>query len=335
MKTKKTKQDLSAHGEARRCLLRQAAMVAAGIVTAPALVRAAQAVFLGDSGRALIDRLGSTSNAVILGESGDDFYHIHGDGLPSHATGVFPNANCPSPILAQTDNFRITKSPKIANKITPINGWLFGVAVNGVVFDPTGPFYQGLQSTGYQFEVLTRTASPYLGIDMNLAHTQPSGEYHYHGLPTLLYQKLAQLQTARKDSPTMTLVGWAADGFPIYGPLAPSRATDPSSPLIVVRSSYVLKSGPRGSGSPGGNFHDAGGIFVQDFEYRAGLGDLDECNGRYGVTPEFPNGIYHYFVTSDYPFIPRFWKGTPDPSFYHPNPGIDAVPAALMKLTFG
>jgi len=30
---------------------------------------------------------------------------------------------------------------------------------------------------------------------------------------------------------------------------------------------------------------------------RVDLGDLDECNGRWCVTPEFPNGTYAYFTT--------------------------------------
>ena len=52
------------------------------------------------------------------------------------------------------------------------------------------------------------------------------------------------------------------------------------------------------------------GMFVVDWEYVAGLGDLDECNGRTGVTPEFPTGTYHYYITSTYPFIQRCTKGS-------------------------
>jgi hypothetical protein len=55
------------------------------------------------------------------------------------------------------------------------------------------------------------------------------------------------------------------------------------------------------------------GTFLQDFEYvagLAGLGDLDECNGRVGVTPEFPNGTYHYYTTDTYPYVQRCVKGT-------------------------
>jgi len=50
-------------------------------------------------------------------------------------------------------------------------------------------------------------------------------------------------------------------------------------------------------------------------------GDLDEANGRFGVTPEFPQGTYHYVLTDDFPFIPRQFKGTPDSSFFRHGPG--------------
>ncbi len=52
------------------------------------------------------------------------------------------------------------------------------------------------------------------------------------------------------------------------------------------------------------------GSFLQDYEYVANLGDLDQCNGRTGVTPEFPNGIYHYLITATFPFVHRCVKGT-------------------------
>ena len=51
------------------------------------------------------------------------------------------------------------------------------------------------------------------------------------------------------------------------------------------------------------------GAFTQDYEYVEGLGDLDECNGRFGTTPEFPNGIYYYVVSDDFPFFTRCLKG--------------------------
>ena len=51
------------------------------------------------------------------------------------------------------------------------------------------------------------------------------------------------------------------------------------------------------------------GAFTQDFEYVENHGDLDECNGRVGVTPEFPDGIYYYVVTDDFPYFSRCLKG--------------------------
>ncbi|HBL47569.1 MAG TPA: hypothetical protein DDZ90_29705, partial [Planctomycetaceae bacterium] len=63
------------------------------------------------------------------------------------------------------------------------------------------------------------------------------------------------------------------------------------------------------------------GTFVADYEFVKDSGDLDECNGRLGVTPEYPDGIYHYYLTEAFPYIPRYFRGTPDPSFQKRGPG--------------
>src|SRR5688500_12531284 len=78
-----------------------------------------------------------------------------------------------------------------------------------------------------------------------------------------------------------------------------------------MQKSYRLKRGKRKTGAR--TSYD--GTFVEDYEYVAGHGDLDECNGRFGVTPEYPDGTYHYFVTENFPFIPRYFRGLPDESF--------------------
>ena len=41
------------------------------------------------------------------------------------------------------------------------------------------------------------------------------------------------------------------------------------------------------------------GNFVEDYEYSFGLGDLDQYNGRFCKTPDFPDGRYCYFITID------------------------------------
>jgi hypothetical protein len=149
--------------------------------------------------------------------------------------------------------------------------------------------------------------------------------YHYHGLPTGLLWDLA---LAAPDRP-MQLLGYAADGFPIYGPNCPGDPTDLKSPARRLRSSYRVRGGPRKDGPKGR--HD--GTFVEDFEYDQKRGDLDECNGRVGPTPEFPDGTYYYVLTDEFPFVPRMYRGKPDPSFRHgPPPGVSPpLPPELRK----
>jgi hypothetical protein len=247
------------------------------------------------------------------------------NGMPDHAIGDFPNRHDPVPIRPQEIKLQMPVKPVLASKLEPLNMWLFGVAVNGVPFDPSGPFWNADAASGWQFEVLHPANSVALGIDVNRAHTQGRGMYHYHGLPTgLLWHKY---MTA-PDKP-MHLLGYAADGFPIYGPECPGETGDLKNRVRRLRSSYRLRDGRRKDG-PKGRFD---GAFVEDFEYVAHYGDLDESNGRTGPTPEYPEGIYYYVVTDEFPYIPRFYRGKPDASFRHgPPPGMSApVPPEMMR----
>lgn len=144
-----------------------------------------------------------------------------------------------------------------------------------------------------------------LGDDCNNAHVQPTGEYHYHGTPWGIVKQA--------DIKSMFLLGWAADGFPIYYKYG--YTSDTSSELIELTSSYKLKEGNRpgdGVSAPNGIYD---GTYVRDFEYIKGHGDLDEANGRFGKTPEFPKGTYYYVITDSFPSLPRFFVGTPNESF--------------------
>ena len=243
--------------------------------------------------------------------------------VPNHRTGIFPNLDCPCAIRAIEKTYSISGNPQEATSSQLLNGWLFGIAVNGVAFDPTGPFWDADSNHNWEFDVMSSLARPFLGLDCSSAHVQPNGEYHYHGLPHTLLSGLMMKNAGR----TMVLLGVAADGFPIYGPFGYASARDPESGIRELRSSYRLKRGTR-SGGPSGQFD---GAFLQDYEYVENLGDFDEWNGRYGVTPEFPNGTYYYVITSAFPYIPRGWRGTPDDSFAHGLPGPAALPPALRK----
>lgn len=224
---------------------------------------------------------------------------IVSNGIPNHETGQFPNRGNPNSIYAQRYEFRMTLTPKPAGKPVPANHASFGVAVNGVPFEAgTAEFWNGDRAWNYE----AKSGKIDLGLDQNDAHVQPGGEYHYHGMPTGLI-------TALGGDSKMLLIGWAADGFPIYS----------SSAAQKMRSSYQLKKGqrPRGNRGPGGDYD---GTFTADYEYVAGSGDLDDCNGRVGITPEYPQGIYHYFITDTFPYLSRQWRGEPDSSFQKKGP---------------
>jgi len=88
------------------------------------------------------------------------------------------------------------------------------------------------------------------------------------------------------------IIGYAYDGHPIYGPYAYKNA-DGTGGLTYVQSSY--KSVIRTDGPPTSQYPP--GFFTEDYVYVEGLGDLDEHNGRFAVTPDFPNGVYAYYTT--------------------------------------
>lgn len=237
------------------------------------------------------------------------------NGIPDHAVGTFPNANNPNTITAQNVSASYKLAPTLTNIATTLGGprGATGYVLNGVKIDagtagscPTSATAtnncSAIDSSGaWNIEALGQSFFSF-GTDSNNAHVQPSGEYHYHGMPEGFI-------ALRGAGPTkMTLIGWAADGFPIYARYGYSVATNITSALKVMTGSYRLKTAVSAT-RPSTTLFTLGG-FAQDWEYVAGLGDLDECNGRTGVTPEFPSGIYHYFATDSYPYFQRCIKGS-------------------------
>ena len=94
------------------------------------------------------------------------------------------------------------------------------------------------------------------------------------------------------------IIGWANDGNPIYGGFGFSDPDDANSGFRAMIPSYRLAP-EKIEGRPSLARYEAG-FFVDDYEY-TGEGDLDEYNGRYCRTPEFPEGVYAYFagISSD------------------------------------
>ena len=239
----------------------------------------------------------------------DGYRHITSNGIPEVPTGKFPNRNNPNSIRPQNYHFKVTLTPKQTGKLQPIGMSNFGVALDGLPYDPAAAeWWNHDPRSGWQKEAFGPGFKT-LGIDQNMAHVQPTGAYHFHGLPSFML--------AQNPGDSMTLVGYAADGFPIYGKYGYVDAKDASSRVKTLKSSYRLKSGTRPSG-PGGKYN---GTYTQDFEYILGSGDLDQANCRFGVTPEYPDGTYFYVLTETFPYIPRYWQGTPDSSFAKGGPG--------------
>ena len=248
---------------------------------------------------------------------------ITANGIANHLVGPFPTNGNPTAISAQNLTYTMPANPSVAGSTTQLYnddfqqggqtslGYIFGIMTTGVTLDPIAaePFEN--TSTGadnWEWVLNALSTSNNLGTDCNNAHVQPNGTYHYHGTP----QKAVENQSANAHSP---LLGYAADGFPIYYKYVYTTANDANSGISAMTGSYGVKSGCRtgdGVSEPDGAYD---GTYVQDYEYVAGSGTLDECNGRTGVTPEFPGGTYYYVITDDYPSVPRCFVGTPDDSF--------------------
>lgn len=243
------------------------------------------------------------AKASIRVDEQGGYRYIESDGLADHATGRFPNSNNPNAIVTQDYKFRVSLNPKKRSSPSSVGHNSFGVAINGVPFDAaTAEYWNNERSSDWNIEALTGGMN--LGLDSNNAHVQPNGAYHYHSVPTGLVNKYDY-----RSKPL--LIGYAADGFPIYAPYGYKNPADSNSAMVELRSSYRIKSGTRPSG-PGGRYD---GKYTKDYEYAQGLGDLDQCNGRTGITSEYPNGTYYYVITNQFPFIPRCLMASADSSF--------------------
>lgn len=213
---------------------------------------------------------------------------IYSNGVPNHDIGRFPNRANPNAFRLQTLTFCFPTSPNMADTVTR-DLMTVGVSVTGVPIRPyTAGYYDSKgrrgfsqdPSSGWRQQAMHEPRK--LGMDDQNAHVDRTGLYHYHGVSGDLLA-----------SQGGKLIGYAPDGFEIQ--YSPSTAT----------SSWQLKPGDRPS--PPGKTYD--GTFEQDFEFVAGSGTLDECNGM------VVDGTYTYFATDTYPHFPRCFKGEVNPRF--------------------
>jgi arylsulfatase A-like enzyme len=227
------------------------------------------------------------------------------------STNVIPNhdfndgnTSFPNSVKAQNAQFSVTTDPLIAELVTPLSlNVNNAILLNGVVVDLLAAGCFGIAdgkigcnniNQAWRYDPMFVTNG--FVVDTHNAHAQPDGTYHYHGSPKALFSN----EDPQTPSP---LVGFAADGFPIFGPYF-----DDTNTVRKALSSFKLKTGnrPTDNGQPGGTYD---GSYRDDYEYVPQHGDLDECNGM------LKNGQYAYYITDRYPYILACFKGEPDSSF--------------------
>jgi YHYH protein len=289
------------------------------------------------------------------------YTYIKGTGLASHQMGPWYNGvnvifgNWPA-----NQNYirRFPRTPQAATAKTTNGLGALGVWVNGVALynlldgfsysTTTGREATGAGGNGIWMRNAQFVESP--TFDKSNAHQPGNGEYHYHSSPNALRAQLgdniqgdsntgySESMSAPTHSP---ILGWAYDGYPIYGPYGYSNTSGGGGIRRMV-SGFVIRDGNNGTTNlattgrntlakwsatlhglsqtltaaqygPDISTNFALGRYVEDFDYLGDLGktqgtdfDLDLYNGRFCVTPEYPNGTYAYFVTVDAAGQPAF-----------------------------
>jgi len=91
------------------------------------------------------------------------------------------------------------------------------------------------------------------------------------------------------------IIGWAYDGNPIYGPYGYIKKEGGS--VTQMKSGYFEEAALKENRPPLTVYGP--GFFVEDYTFKEKTDEtfLDENNGRFCITPQFPNGVYAYFAT--------------------------------------
>jgi hypothetical protein len=269
---------------------------------------------------------------------------FEGTGLPYHS---YDNAS--ADIVPAAQNYKRiwtfrggVDEPTNTTTVAPgeIGIWLNGVAIyspesNG---DYTKwPEYYPAPPRGFSYNASYQAAQD-LGLNYfydiaggRASRTASGGAYHYsdfsfaqawstgvgHATPSPTATGLAETSVIPYYDGDLTFVdghskilGFSYDGYPVYGPWGYNTATDVVSGVRRLASSYRLRDPAYRSNTTASDLGQwPMGIFVEDYEYVPGLGDLDQHNGRWGRTPDYPYGTYAYFCTVDssddpvYPYV--------------------------------
>lgn len=254
--------------------------------------------------------------------------YISSSGIPAYIIGPYLDGN-PAQATNNTWLFKVPLNPvKNTGTKTKTSLGTIGVFINGV------PMYNALDAKSYQNKGDWNTdavVAESAGFDCAKGHPSPifvggpppqgqlaGGSYHHHQNPSAFNLDLKVVSNVcnlyladglyKIDSTQHSpLLGYAYDGYPIYGAYAYSD-TNGTGGIRRMESSYHLRNitvrtqyadGTPVSAGPNVNSSYPLGMYAEDYEYIAGSGDLDEHNGRWCITPEYPQGTYAYFATVD------------------------------------
>jgi hypothetical protein len=283
----------------------------------------------------------------------NNWVYVTTTGVPSYITGPFMDGN-PSLTTNQNAIFKMPLNPtQNTGTLTNTTGGNIGIFINGVaLFDyRDGVAWNSTSNTlcgglpgmspcpggpGASFS-WNRDAIPAekMGFDCSKGHPA-NGNYHHHQNPSAFKLDLTVISNVCDlydadglyviDSTVHSpLIGYAYDGFPIYGAYG-YKNTDGTGGITRMKSSYQLRNiSTRAVWADGTDVPDGPivsttyplGYFREDYEFINHVQSdyLDVHNGRFCVTPEYPNGIYCYFSTvneewnSAYPYVvgPTFY----------------------------
>ena len=254
-----------------------------------------------------------SANVQEVAYTSTDVY-IKATGIPDYSIGPFGN----DPNLPANDNatFDIPRNPSPATTHTATGLGAIGVLVNGVdVFNMSDGNSYNNAGVWHNNAGVVEAQS----FDANNAHPQQQGVYHNHENPVTLESEIGATST------NPMVIGYAIDGYPILNGYASLTS---GGPVEKMMSGYELKTyanNVRGNGGPMVNSTYVDGYFEEDYQYVAdqtmpvGEAELDQYNGAFVYTPQFPNGTYAYFATTNaantaaaYPYMlgPDYY-GTP------------------------
>lgn len=182
--------------------------------------------------------------------------------------------------------------------------------------DDAGIFITYADDNNYEFaRVEAQSGKSYYYYTDNIPASEPKKQKYFSilGAPKKLRvvdNRVSESIGLNDPTSHSPIIGWALDGAPIYGPYGYDNPLDPGSDIIKMKSGWK-KFTQTQFNNAGKSFRtqdsvtNAGlnnytiGSFVEDYYWTEFNADLDEQNGRYCVTPDYPNGVYAYFMTVD------------------------------------